>query len=185
MSARNDALELAKLEEAALAVLDECASGGCPTCDCSVCENARAAREHAAGELVPGDHSECGPDCVVTGDRCDGSHAPLEIVLETPPAQPATLDELAERIAALEERIDELDIALTRRLRELADQLARLGGSCPECRGHGADPLSDNVNWLPCRSCGGTGKIRVPDVRDYSPIELVDPFLEAWRALKS
>jgi len=26
------------------------------------------------GTLVPGDHSECGPDCCITGDRCDGSH---------------------------------------------------------------------------------------------------------------
>lgn len=28
---------------------------------------------------------------------------------------------------------------------------------CRECGGHGADPLSDNVNWLPCKSCGGSG----------------------------
>ena len=28
-----------------------------------------------AAELVPGDHSECGPDCAITGDRCDGLHA--------------------------------------------------------------------------------------------------------------
>ena len=29
---------------------------------------------------------------------------------------------------------------------------------CPYCCGHGADPLSDNVNWLTCPKCGGSGK---------------------------
>lgn len=75
---------------------------------------------------VPGDHSECGPDCVITGDRCDGSHAPLEVVLETPAPAEVTLGELAERIDELAERIDELDLALTRHLRELSDRLAQL-----------------------------------------------------------
>lgn len=31
---------------------------------------------------------------------------------------------------------------------------------CSDCGGHGADPMSDNVNWLPCRKCQGTGKAR-------------------------
>jgi DnaJ-class molecular chaperone len=31
---------------------------------------------------------------------------------------------------------------------------------CPRCRGHGADPMSDNVNWLPCGQCEGSGKRR-------------------------
>lgn len=30
---------------------------------------------------------------------------------------------------------------------------------CRACNGHGADPMSDNVNWLPCRSCNGVGKV--------------------------
>ena len=30
---------------------------------------------------------------------------------------------------------------------------------CPYCKGHGADPLSDNVNWLPCGECRGSGRI--------------------------
>lgn len=30
---------------------------------------------------------------------------------------------------------------------------------CPYCKGHGADPLSDNVNWLPCGECHGSGRI--------------------------
>ena len=30
---------------------------------------------------------------------------------------------------------------------------------CPHCKGHGADPLSDNVNWLPCQTCRGSGRI--------------------------
>jgi hypothetical protein len=30
---------------------------------------------------------------------------------------------------------------------------------CPNCGGHGADPASDNVNWLPCKRCNGTGAI--------------------------
>ena len=30
---------------------------------------------------------------------------------------------------------------------------------CPYCKGHGADPLSDNVNWLPCSECHGSGRI--------------------------
>ena len=29
-----------------------------------------------SGTPVPGNHSECGPDCCITGDRCDGLHAP-------------------------------------------------------------------------------------------------------------
>lgn len=28
---------------------------------------------------------------------------------------------------------------------------------CLVCRGSGRDPMSDNVNWLPCSSCGGSG----------------------------
>lgn len=28
---------------------------------------------------------------------------------------------------------------------------------CTVCRGSGRDPLSDNVNWLPCLTCGGAG----------------------------
>lgn len=28
---------------------------------------------------------------------------------------------------------------------------------CRVCGGHGADPASDNTNWLPCGACGGTG----------------------------
>lgn len=31
---------------------------------------------------------------------------------------------------------------------------------CTDCGGHGADPMSDNVNWLPCRKCQGTGRVR-------------------------
>jgi hypothetical protein len=34
--------------------------------------------------------------------------------------------------------------------------------ACPACRGSGAQPLSDNLNWLPCWSCGGTGRQRLP-----------------------
>lgn len=33
---------------------------------------------------------------------------------------------------------------------------------CPACGGHGADPGSDNVNWLACSSCQGTGKMWKP-----------------------
>jgi DnaJ-class molecular chaperone len=29
--------------------------------------------------------------------------------------------------------------------------------ACRVCTGHGAAPGSDNVNWLPCTQCGGTG----------------------------
>lgn len=35
--------------------------------------------------------------------------------------------------------------------------------TCPTCGGHGADPLSDNVNWRPCNTCGGSGLIKAPD----------------------
>ena len=35
---------------------------------------------------------------------------------------------------------------------------APLGRKCRACGGHGADPMSDNVNWLPCGQCGGTGR---------------------------
>jgi len=31
---------------------------------------------------------------------------------------------------------------------------------CPYCGGHGADPMSDNVAWLPCPTCKGTGQVR-------------------------
>lgn len=33
---------------------------------------------------------------------------------------------------------------------------------CPECAGHGADPLSDNAHPLPCRTCGGSGRVAQP-----------------------
>jgi len=29
---------------------------------------------------------------------------------------------------------------------------------CAFCRGHGIHPMSDYVVWLPCPSCGGTGR---------------------------
>lgn len=32
--------------------------------------------------------------------------------------------------------------------------------ACPTCHGTGADPMSDNLNWLPCWPCKGTGKRR-------------------------
>lgn len=32
--------------------------------------------------------------------------------------------------------------------------------TCSDCGGHGADPMSDNVNWMPCRKCQGTGKVK-------------------------
>ena len=31
---------------------------------------------------------------------------------------------------------------------------------CSYCGGHGADPWSDNVNWLPCPKCRGSGQAR-------------------------
>jgi DnaJ-class molecular chaperone len=30
---------------------------------------------------------------------------------------------------------------------------------CPHCNGHGADPMSDNVNWLSCPTCQGKGEL--------------------------
>lgn len=30
--------------------------------------------------------------------------------------------------------------------------------TCRVCRGTGADPLSDNLNWLPCSHCKGSGQ---------------------------
>ena len=30
-------------------------------------------------------------------------------------------------------------------------------GVCPVCKGTGANPASDNLNWLPCGACDGTG----------------------------
>lgn len=33
-----------------------------------------------------------------------------------------------------------------------------LNTKCTDCNGHGADPMSDNVNWLQCQKCGGSGK---------------------------
>jgi hypothetical protein len=32
-----------------------------------------------------------------------------------------------------------------------------IAAKCPTCGGHGADPMSDNTNWLPCSTCNGTG----------------------------
>jgi hypothetical protein len=29
---------------------------------------------------------------------------------------------------------------------------------CTICKGTGADPMSDNVNWLPCTQCSGNGR---------------------------
>lgn len=33
-------------------------------------------------------------------------------------------------------------------------------GGCLSCRATGRDPASDNLNWLPCVVCGGTGKAK-------------------------
>lgn len=33
-------------------------------------------------------------------------------------------------------------------------------GRCRRCDGIGAEPGTDNTNWLPCRSCNGIGYIR-------------------------
>jgi DnaJ-class molecular chaperone len=41
---------------------------------------------------------------------------------------------------------------------------------CPSCNGHGADPMSDNLNWLPCQRCHGKGTIQL-DVPDMEPID--------------
>jgi hypothetical protein len=30
---------------------------------------------------------------------------------------------------------------------------------CPTCGGHGADPMSDNTDWLPCQTCHGKGTL--------------------------
>ena len=32
---------------------------------------------------------------------------------------------------------------------------------CSYCGGHGADPMSDNVNWLRCPECGGSGRAAI------------------------
>lgn len=29
---------------------------------------------------------------------------------------------------------------------------------CHVCKGHGADPMSDNLHWLPCSYCKGRGR---------------------------
>ena len=34
---------------------------------------------------------------------------------------------------------------------------AHPSAKCGGCNGTGADPMSDNVNWLPCKGCGGKG----------------------------
>lgn len=34
---------------------------------------------------------------------------------------------------------------------------------CATCHGTGADPLSDNVNWLPCSTCHGSGQVPSPE----------------------
>lgn len=34
---------------------------------------------------------------------------------------------------------------------------------CPTCRGTGANPMSDNTNWLPCYTCDGSGDMLVID----------------------
>lgn len=33
---------------------------------------------------------------------------------------------------------------------------------CPECHGHGWDPLSDNSDPIRCITCGGNGYLRTP-----------------------
>lgn len=54
-----------------------------------------------------------------------------------------------------------LDVALldnAERTRKAAIARAEgRGEKCQACRGTGADPLSDNLNWLPCKACGGKG----------------------------
>lgn len=55
--------------------------------------------------------------------------------------------------------------------------------NCPTCGGHGADPLSDNLNWRPCYSCSGTGQVtaqyaahlRHRASRDHDPFRASSP----------
>jgi hypothetical protein len=41
---------------------------------------------------------------------------------------------------------------------DLPIMVVKIDCICPSCNGTGVDPLSDNVDWLPCSSCKGTGK---------------------------
>ena len=41
---------------------------------------------------------------------------------------------------------------------DLPVHVVKIEAICPHCNGTGADPMSDNVDWLPCQSCSGTGK---------------------------
>lgn len=64
------------------------------------------------------------------------------------PDQRAALLELAKRVSYNDAQVESVLAAL-----------ARTGGEvCHVCKGTGRDPMSDNVNWLPCNSCNGTGK---------------------------
>jgi hypothetical protein len=36
--------------------------------------------------------------------------------------------------------------------------------TCPTCKGTGADPMSDNVNWLPCGTCHGERRVPFREV---------------------
>jgi hypothetical protein len=51
--------------------------------------------------------------------------------------------------------------------------------ACTVCGGTGADPLSDNLNWLPCGHCRGTGN--EPDAGDLA--ELIAAILRAQGVL--
>lgn len=77
----------------------------------------RIARE----QIEPGDYSPATVD--EAGELVDRPAAE-HVVLET---KPLTLDDLAARLEAIEERVDELDIEITRQLAELADLLRRRG----------------------------------------------------------
>lgn len=41
---------------------------------------------------------------------------------------------------------------------------------CRVCKGTGADPLSDNLNWLPCSHCGGSGQEREAIPQEFDDV---------------
>lgn len=82
--------------------------------------------------------------------RCQGIIQQIHVALAAPPRQPQSSSKIHPNGA---ENLDEPP---------RQPQAQGNDGKCKVCRGHGADPMSDNTNWLPCGSCGGTGKKRAP-----------------------
>lgn len=74
----------------------------------------------------------------------------------------------------MDDKCHELDKQITEEINQglRDDGYTSYPAICHVCRGTGADPMSDIVNWLPCTNCNGKGHYEVAISNDDLPPEL-------------